>query len=169
MEWWQMLLGMLFLASLVFVFVYEVFISTLIDNYKYNKRKKKWDQLNYRLGRIKCKDCKYCKSSTQYFGNLPQRVPEYCSLLKRKVHKNSSCLIPEPPLEFCTTTNRKNIDTVEANVVYFSKYGKYYHSSTTCPSIQNPESQYSSPVGGLGRLPCKTCWEERNGVLYPKY
>ena len=124
MEWWEWLIGFGFLAFWVYLFVYELFVSTIIDNYKYRKKMKQWDQLNPNLERIKCKDCKYCKSSTQYFGNLPQRVPEYCLFLKRKIHKNSSCLIPEPPLRFCTTTNKRNTDSVEATVVYFSKHGK---------------------------------------------
>ena len=118
MQWWEMLLGFGFLAFLVYIFVYELFVSTIIDNYKYKKKMKQWDLLNPNLERIKCRDCKYCKSTTEYLGNLPQRVPEYCSLLHRKIHKNSSCLIPEPPKGFYTTIDKKSVDSVEANVVY---------------------------------------------------
>ena len=37
MQWWEMLLGFGFLAFWVYIFVYELFISTIIDNYKYKK------------------------------------------------------------------------------------------------------------------------------------
>lgn len=169
MKWWQILLTIIINVPWIYVFVYTVFISTFIDNYKYKKRRKQWDEENPNLERIKCANCRFCKASVQYFYGLPQRIPEYCSLIKSKIHKNSSCLIAEPPMEFCVAKNGNSKYSRDVDEVYFSIYGKYYHSSINCPSTRNPINQYSSRVGGLGRCPCNKCWEEKNGVLYPKY
>ncbi len=119
MEWWEVLLAIVFTVPWIYVFIKEVIIDTIIDNYKYNNRYRQWNKSNPDLIRINCKDCKYCRSRTNYIGRypngFPERIPEFCSLLKRKTSQNSSCMIAEPTAEFYKKKDeinpRPNIDT----------------------------------------------------------
>lgn len=109
MEWWQILLAIVFTVPWIYLLAKEVIIDTIIDNYKYHKRYKQWNKSNPDFVRIKCKDCKYCKGRTNYtyyyLNGSHEKIPEFCILLKRKIGKNSSCLIAEPPAQFYKKKN----------------------------------------------------------------
>ncbi len=172
MEWWQILLAVVFTVPLLFLFIMGVVIGPIIDNYEHKKKVKQWNEAHPNLMRIRCKDCKYCKCETYYQGRYPngypQRRPTYCSYLRRNIDQNSSCMIAEPTAEFYRSKDKIDIRPSNNTKVYFSAYGNCYHSSLNCPSMRGSQHRYGSVIGVLDRRPCPKCWEERDGVLYPK-
>jgi hypothetical protein len=172
MEWWEILLAMVFTVPWLFLLVKELIIDTIIDSRKYKEKYNQWNIDNPDLVRIKCKDCKYCRSRTNYIGRypngIPERIPEYCICLKRNIKSNSSCLMAEPIPECYQKREKAHIVPSSNAVVYFSSYGNCYHSSPQCSSIRNAQKIYRSSIGTLGRRYCPKCWEEKEGILYPK-
>ena len=172
MEWWEILLTIAFTVPWVFLLIKELIIGTIIDNRNYKKHYDQWSEEHPDLVRIKCKECKYCRSRTNYIGRypngLPERIPEYCTYLKRNIKANSSCLMTEPTLECYKKREDAHISPNSDSIVYFSSHGNCYHSSPHCSSIRNAQKIYHSSIGSLGRRPCPKCWEEKDGILYPK-
>ena len=173
MDWWEVLLCVLINAIWMYFFITEIIIIPIIENFKYNKKRKKWDKENPNLQRIKCKNCKYAKKETLWSGRYPHGIPTrhavYCSLTKRKIAGNTSrCIISEPPTNYFYESKNKIAPIPSLNAeVYYSAYGNCYHSTPYCRSVKNSQHLYSNRMCLTDRYPCPKCWVEKDGVLYP--
>ncbi len=173
MEWWQILLCVIFNGVWVSAFVSEIIVLPIINNRKYKEKRKQWDEAHPDLTRIRCKDCKYCKSETYYQTHYPARRPVYCRFLGRKIKSSFFCLMAEPTEGFYISKEKADIKPIEDAEVYFSPYGDCYHSSLCCPTIRSAY-RYRGPRDPgswravSDRRPCRKCWAEKDGVLYPK-
>jgi hypothetical protein len=174
MNWWQILLCVLLSAIWIYFFIYEVIITPIIEKNKYNKNFKNWDRENPDLQRIKCKNCKYAIRETLWSGRYPNGIPTrhivYCTLIKRKIRGTSiRCIIATPQSEyFYEPKNKKEPYPCENSKIYYSAYGDCFHSTTKCSSIKKSKNIYEGFSALRDRYPCPKCWEEKNGVLYPK-
>ena len=171
MELWDILLTVVINVPWLLCLIVGVIIYPIVEQRKYKNKYKKWNQDNPDLTRMKCKNCKYCRSETYWWGRypngIPKRVPEYCSLLKRRIGENSSCMLAEPPKDMLVSKTKPEKEPIAGMKVYYSAYGNCYHSSDNCPSIRNAHNIYCSNLS-RDRRPCPKCWKEINGVLYPK-
>lgn len=174
MTWWQILLAIVFTVPWLYLFIMEIIIEPILQHFKYEKDYKNWNDQNPNLQRIKCKNCKYAKRETLWAGRYPHGIPTrkvvYCSLTRRKINGNyNRCIISEPPSEYFCETKGKSEAYPQSDVqVYYSAYGNSYHSTPYCRSIKNSQHLYSGRMCLTDRYPCSKCWEEKDGILYPK-
>ena len=171
MEWWQILIAIIFISPIV-VILFGGIICSIQENHNNLKKRKDWDLKHPNLTRIKCSNCKNCKKETNWAGRyphgFPQRVAVYCKLLKIGVGDSSICQLAEPPMELCEPKNTIHSYPHDGTETYFSAYGDCYHSSTQCPSIKSSQHLHHKIGSPYDRRPCPKCWIEKDGVLYPK-
>ena len=174
MTWWQILLAIVFTVPWIYLFIMGVILQPLSQNSQYKKEYIKWNKEHPELLRRKCKTCKFAISETYYVGRYPNGIPRrrqtYCTLTKRKLNDyNTFCIIAEPPSEyFYEPKDKKEPYPNSDTPIYYSAYGNCYHSTPHCHSIKSSRNIYTNRIYINDRYPCQKCWDEKNGVLYPK-
>lgn len=175
MEWWQILLAVLFTAAWFIPFLIEVIITPIKDNIAYNKKFQSWSKAHPDLQRIQCKTCKYAKKETIYSGRYPNGYPKryvsYCALIHKRLDginfPEMRCQLAEPPEYFYESKNEEKAYPAQHNAVFFSPYSDRYHSTPHCRSLKKSPKIYSGIIRS-DRYPCSLCWIKKDGKLYPK-
>lgn len=174
MKWWEFLLMLAFVIPLFYLFFVNVILYPILDNRRYRKKYKLWDEEHPNLQRILCKTCKFSINETYFEGRypygFPRRCQKYCTLTKRNINAhNQRCILAEPPEYFCEPKNKIDPYPSSDAEVYYSAYGNCYHSTRNCRSIKNSRKIYTGKYYLDDRYPCPKCWNEIDGILYPKH
>ena len=169
---WKIFVVYIFVIFFVYVFIKEVIISPLVDDYKYNQKRKQWDINNPGKKRKLCKDCKYSVSETLWAGRyrwrIPKRVFSYCKLTKRRLKGDRTtlrCCVAEPSPELIA--ENESAHPIKGSDTYCSAYGDTYHSYRQCPSIKNSQHVYKNAFF-IGLRYCPKCWILKDNMIYPK-